>query len=275
MTEYIPKRIHQMWLDKQKDDGPVPDKYMKNEKFCESFKKLNPDYEYKVWNMAQVKYLFETHPSLSQWRDFFLNGIKFHIEKCDFARMAVVYIYGGVYADLDFSCHKSLDKLIEGRSFLWTHDILNHTTFSKTVKSALFSENKTSVFNGFFAASPYHHVLFEWMNYIRDNYPNKDNYKTLNVTLTTGPGALGLFAQKNGYTHAERPELYVDNRYILPYSSIGRRRASDIEPYVSTIWSEGTSWGGDRQPPPTPLYIALIILLIVLVLGFAVGYLFF
>lgn len=279
----IPKKIHQMWLDKRDDKAPAPDKYINNNdnkgnKFCASFQQLNPTYEYKLWNMADVKELFASEPLLQPWKDFWTQTIRFHIEKCDFARMAVVYIHGGVYADLDFYCHKPLDELIANRSFLWTYDIFNHSGAKQFLKSALLTKkykNQTSIFNGFFAAAPKHPILAEWMNYMMQNYKYDPDTNEVKVHQTTGPGALGKFAKKMEYTHKKRPELFVDNALILPYNFRQKRRNAKVEPYVSTLWHEGSDWGGEKTLMTQQITTRIIIILLAIVIAIFLLYRFF
>lgn len=266
----IPRKIHQMWLDKKDDDAPPPDKYTKGE-FCKSFKILNPTYEYKLWKMADVKELFTNEPQLQKWKRFWEQTLRHHIEKCDFARMVVLYLHGGVYADLDFYCHKSLDALIADRSFIWTYDILNHSTAINSMKSMItcrFSgvyDNESSIFNGFIAAVPKHQIIMEWMNYMMENY--KPSNAVMNVHQTTGPGALGNFAKSKGYTKDKRPDLFIENALILPYDSQQKKRNAAIEPFVSTKWNEGTDWAGERSIMAQQILMWVLVALVVLVVA--------
>lgn len=271
----IPRKIHQMWLDKKDDNAPPPEKYAKGE-FCKSFQNLNPNYEYKLWNMADIKQLFQNEPLLQKWKSFWEDKLQYHIEKCDFARMVVLYVHGGIYADLDFYCHKTLDALIAERSFLWTYDILNHSTARNSVTSLIQStitgvyDNEASIFNGFVAAAPECPILAEWMNYMMENY--KPNAKMMNVHQTTGPGAFGNFAKAKGYTKKQRPELFIDNALILPFDSQQKRRNLLIEPFVSTKWNEGTDWGGERSIMVQQIILWIVVALIVLIVAVLLFY---
>lgn len=98
----IPKKIHQMWLDKfVRNNTEYPEKY-RNLGYPKSWTDLNPDYEYTLWNWDKVHELFES-PELARWRDFYYKRLEHHIEKCDFARYAILYKHGGFSEGFLFS----------------------------------------------------------------------------------------------------------------------------------------------------------------------------
>src|SRR5947209_3295412 len=108
----IPKLIHHMWLQKGSIDLNEPPERYKS--FVESFHKCNPNFQFVFWNKKKVRELFQQNEQLKPWRHFYFHTLKFHIEKCDFARYALLFVYGGLYVDLDFQCLKPLHKLLKG-----------------------------------------------------------------------------------------------------------------------------------------------------------------
>jgi mannosyltransferase OCH1-like enzyme len=80
-------------------------------RYPQSWQELNPGFEYKLWNRKMARELFD-NPKLAKWKDFYYNTLQDWIEKCDFLRFAILYIYGGTYVDLDFKCNKSLEPLL-------------------------------------------------------------------------------------------------------------------------------------------------------------------
>jgi mannosyltransferase OCH1-like enzyme len=96
-TPKIPKKIHQIWLG-----SDLPDKF---KKFTESWKVLNPDWEYKLWTDNDVNTIKITKRRLF---DFASNlGMK-----SDILRYEILKQFGGIYVDTDFECLKSFDDLI-------------------------------------------------------------------------------------------------------------------------------------------------------------------
>lgn len=91
-TNILPKKIHQIWLG-----GQIPDKY---KKFIETWQKLNPDWEYKLWTDEDVKNLNIPNRKL-------FNSLSNYGPKSDILRYYILNEYGGVYADTDFECLRS------------------------------------------------------------------------------------------------------------------------------------------------------------------------
>jgi len=94
--ERMPKKIHQIWLG-----SPIPKEY---ERLTDSWKKFNPDWEYKLWTDKDVgdvviprRKLFDSITHLGQ--------------KSDFLRYHILNQFGGLYADTDFECLKSFNSL--------------------------------------------------------------------------------------------------------------------------------------------------------------------
>lgn len=95
--ENIPRKIHQIWLG-----GRVPDKY---KWFMDSWQRLNPTYEYRLWTDKDVNSIELTK------RDIF-NSAKNNGMKSDLLRYEILRQQGGIYVDTDFECLKPLDDLL-------------------------------------------------------------------------------------------------------------------------------------------------------------------
>ncbi len=156
----IPKIIHQTWKTEE-----IPAEWKDAVYSC---KLKNPDYKYILWTdklMEEfVKYKFP---------DFYKTymGYPHNIQRCDAFRYLVLYIYGGIYLDMDIVCKKNLDPLLSYELVL--------------TKSA----NTTLAFtNMFFMATPYH----PFMKFCIEELPNfAYSYalfgKHLYVFNSTGP----------------------------------------------------------------------------------------
>lgn len=100
----IPKIIHYFWFGGQ----PLNELAIK---CIESWKKYCPDYEIKLWNennydITQNQYMHQTY----------LSG-KYGFT-VDYARLDVIYRYGGIYLDTDVELLKSLDELLNDHCFM-------------------------------------------------------------------------------------------------------------------------------------------------------------
>lgn len=105
----IEKIIHFIWIDFKDElnkNTIIPNKYLLNIENC---KKINEGYEIKIWNGYDCNNLVKTH-----FPKYFkiYNNLKYPIQKCDIARLMIVYIYGGIYSDVDRLCIKSYDNLL-------------------------------------------------------------------------------------------------------------------------------------------------------------------
>ncbi len=98
----IPKIIHQIWIG-----SPVPERY---NNWRASWKKHNPDWEYKLWTDKEVaefelvnRKLYDATTNLGA--------------KSDILRYELLNQFGGLYVDTDFECCKSFDMLNHSYNF--------------------------------------------------------------------------------------------------------------------------------------------------------------
>jgi mannosyltransferase OCH1-like enzyme len=98
---HFPKIIHQSWKDAEKIPYTSAD-------FMVSWMHRNSDHEYWFWSDLDNTRIWE-HPSLLPYRSFAheLNAIQL----ADMSRYAYMYLFGGIYADIDFECKGSFGHL--------------------------------------------------------------------------------------------------------------------------------------------------------------------
>lgn len=113
----IPKIIHYCWFG----NNPLPDKV---EKCIESWKKYCPDYEIMRWDESNYNYQKKQYIS-----DAYKN--KKWAFVADYARLDVVYQYGGIYLDTDVELIGNLDTL------LTNHVFLSIEKYSKVINTGL------------------------------------------------------------------------------------------------------------------------------------------
>jgi mannosyltransferase OCH1-like enzyme len=98
-TIRIPHIIHQIC-----NTASIPDNFLLA---MRSFVKYNPTWEYRFWTYKSGhNFLRKYHPYLVDIYDSFGEN---DVKKSDLLRLAVLYEYGGVYADLDVSNVRSLN----------------------------------------------------------------------------------------------------------------------------------------------------------------------
>ncbi len=100
----IPKKIHYFWIG----GNPKP----KSVLYCiESWKKFCPDYEIIEWN--ESNYDFSKNEYMSQSYE-----TKKWAFVTDYARLDVIYQYGGIYLDTDVELIKPLDSVLHFQGFM-------------------------------------------------------------------------------------------------------------------------------------------------------------
>ena len=104
----IPKIIHYCWVGGK----PKP----KSVLYCiESWKKYCPDYEIKEWN--ETNYDFSKNAYMKQAYETKKWGFV-----PDYARLDIIYQYGGIYLDTDVEVIKNLNPLLDNKSFFGFED---------------------------------------------------------------------------------------------------------------------------------------------------------
>lgn len=104
----IPKIIHQIWLGDQ-SIRPTP--------LMETWKDMNPDWEYKIWTEENI-------PKLKNQDQF--DAVNQLPGKADILRYELLFNEGGFFIDADSECIKPLkDDLINNDSFCcWENEIV-------------------------------------------------------------------------------------------------------------------------------------------------------
>ena len=92
----IPKIIHYCWFGKNKKPKLVRD-------CIKSWKSLHPDYEIIEWNE-------KTFPIDNEFLQYMYKNKKWAFVS-DYARLKILYEYGGYYLDTDMILVKRLDSL--------------------------------------------------------------------------------------------------------------------------------------------------------------------
>lgn len=104
----IPKIIHYCWVG----GNPKPQSVL----YCiESWKRCCPDYEIREWN--ETNYDFTKNEYMRQAYEAKKWGFV-----PDYARLDIVYEYGGIYLDTDVEMVRSFDELLEHESFFGFED---------------------------------------------------------------------------------------------------------------------------------------------------------
>lgn len=240
----IPKIINFIWLGSE----TYPEKYEKN---LDTFRKHNPDFEFKFWYDDDILKLITQLDLQEKWAK-----IPHLIQKCDLSRAAVMYQTGGIYSDFDFYCYKNLGKLIEGKEIY----IVKEPPENTGIKA----------FNGFIASAPGNKFWLEWFDYAMERV-DKGLIKTDQVMNSTGPDSLYRFCKMKNielYSPCDIiPVVKIRKQFGIsrvckqvPYSET---YYEELGNYTDTKWNEGTEWWAY---PGIYIFISAIICLILIVL---------
>lgn len=101
----IPKNIFQIYHDK---------KIIKNT-IINNLKELNPEYQYYLYDFTDGANFIKQHfnDDLADKIILYINNLERYAHKSDLLRYCLLYIYGGVYIDVDLKQKLDLNRIIE------------------------------------------------------------------------------------------------------------------------------------------------------------------
>lgn len=102
VVEANPERgllMHQVWVGPR----PIPQEY---QRYRQSWIEQHPAAEHKLWRDDDIDGL------LSSGERAMLEAMDNHATRCDYLRFKILYLYGGIYMDMDFECVKPLDRYV-------------------------------------------------------------------------------------------------------------------------------------------------------------------
>ena len=168
--ENIPRIIHYFWFSKEEKPESV--------KMCiESWKRCCPDYELKEWNADSFDVTCNdfAYEAFRQRKWAYVS---------DYARLAVIYQYGGIYLDSDVRLLKTMDPLLHNEFFIGYGPI-------RDVEAAVFGAKKGC------------DVLARMLEIYRDRVFDLQKSMTLE---NVQPMLLARFLEKQGFT--------LDGKYL-------------------------------------------------------------
>jgi mannosyltransferase OCH1-like enzyme len=205
----IPRTIHQTWKT-----NSIPEKF---KKYQQSWMKKNPDFQYKLWTDEDNDNLIKNH--YPQYYDLY-QSFDQKILKVDFSRFCMMHHCGGIYADLDFECLKSINELLDKNKIVF----------------GLSRENLIEI--AFIASEPKQQIWLDMLEYVSDEYQNRKSikgkivstfFKDFAVLYITGPNAFTDFYNKNPQYH-EIIHL-LDYRYFYPKVWLDGEATKNFEDY--------------------------------------------
>lgn len=106
----FPKIIHFIWInfkDELEKNPKIPNKYLEN---IENTKRILKDYKVIVWDGYLCNELIKKYAS-EKYELY--HSFKHPIQRCDFIRFLILYVYGGIYLDVDRYVLRSFNTLLK------------------------------------------------------------------------------------------------------------------------------------------------------------------
>jgi hypothetical protein len=198
MNQKIEKNIHQIWCGPH----PLPEKF--NHKVL-SWKKLNPEFNYKLWTNNELQSTFPEEYKSLVGNPRIVN-INTYVIASDFFRFKIVNTFGGMYFDVDLGCVTPINEWSIPDYNFWgvkyAHCLVS-ASFGESSGgriTELLSDNKSFDLakNHNFLGPEY---LYSKFNEVRDLDPNWGYEETL-LTSLWYPSFFGLDNKgHNTYTH--------------------------------------------------------------------------
>jgi len=223
-SRLIPKIVHQTWFE-----SVTRDKYPNFSRLVESWKQTG--WNYSFYNDDDAATFLSVHfpPEVKQAYDALIPGAF----KADLFRYCVLFIYGGVYADVDVLLESKLDMVIDDDvGFMVPLDTPGKET-----------GHQMCLWNGFIASAPGHPflaaVIETVVNNIRNRFTSVDIMNELcpgevdfyvsyryDILFTGGPCILGASVNKVLGRH---PQTSFDiNTTHVPSDSASASSSNDI-----------------------------------------------
>lgn len=97
------KIIHQIWMQ---GENEIPEKLKMNMK---RIKDMNPGIKYMFWDSDQILNIMHKHKKY--YKSY--NEFTYLHQKVDFAKLVILYEYGGIFIDMDAYTHQPINSLFD------------------------------------------------------------------------------------------------------------------------------------------------------------------
>jgi hypothetical protein len=220
----IPKLFHQSWKDNE-----LPVKFQRWSKGC---REQHKGWEWVLWTDDDNLKLVQTY---FPWLEEAFNGLPGPIYRADFARNLYMYMYGGVYADLDTDCLRPTDEALKPFRIPFLESMNQNTSSDNALQDprgvAVFGrlgDDETfehSIPNAWMASTPRHPFFFVPMYEAKAAVEKSKTFfhrwiPSPNAEHITGPIALrkSIFRWKESLRDLWDEVVLLPNYVVYPYS---------------------------------------------------------
>lgn len=232
----VPKRIFQTWKTRE-----VPPEWAAAQA---SVIKMNPNWEYVLLTDEDNERIVQEH-----FPDFHPHYMAFPhpIQRADAIRYCIMYLYGGVYLDLDYVALKPFDDLVLEKDIGLIHS--NNNVLQRRVTNSFLV-----------SAAPGHPFWRACIEEMKKGAPWYAVTKHLEVFLSTGPFMLDRVYQQN----KDAVHILKNVSVSCDVCQVGQCK-NDTSYYVKPI--TGNSWHSWDSTAMNAVYCKLDVLLFLVFLG--------
>ena len=199
----FPKIIHQIWIQGQDN---IPTKFHKYVNQIKSMHNINDGWQYILWDDLKIISFLRQHKKLI---DTYYKLEYLH-QKVDFARYVILYIFGGIYIDMDAYTVKPLDNLFE--KFKDYNLIVSKMDMNKFEKYVM----QYHINNGIIISKKGSVVLKDLIDIVINNPDCKSYHNKMNCILsTTGPYVFTQVMEKH-LKKKNKEIIALENYYLEP-----------------------------------------------------------
>lgn len=168
------KKIHQIWLQ---GEDVIPSKY---HSYIEKTKKINPDWNYKLWDDEDIK-----EECLKYGKECFNKYMTFpHLhQKVDLGRYVILYNNGGISVDMDAKAMRSFNNIPE----LDSNKMIVCKLAMNKIESIIYCQRMNSVNNAHIYSPKHNKSMKKVIDGIIYQEPIMPISKEIDILRTTGP----------------------------------------------------------------------------------------
>ena len=235
------KNIFQVWI--QGCDKIVKKEFNENRR---NWMTLNPDWNYYCVSEIELRKVCYAYNELC---GNIYDSLKIMHLKIDLGRYVYLYLYGGMYADMDAYVLRSLGHSNEIKDLINSYEIENKhilglsTIHVNTLESLVVSGGTKVLNNAVMFSSKENPLLKQFIDLVLENIKNMGSgtgSTFFDVSTLTGPMAVNRFFQK--YTNANLPGYAI---HIFPstiFEPCAYTQPCDITDNTLSIHKMELSW---------------------------------
>lgn len=203
----IPKIIHQIWSG---IEDPLPEQFRV---LGDTWKEFHPDWKYELWNHEKMNtFISDYYP---QYWDTYQN-FKYNIQRWDAIRYLILDKIGGIYADFDTECLKSINSFLKDKECCFSVEPQEHATVLGV---------PILINNAIMASVPEHNFM---KRIILEAFERKSSatypHRNLEILNTTGPLMLTKMYDRCGKEN---------NVFLMPAENISPFTQQDTIDYLN------------------------------------------